>query len=91
MAQSLREPLPTAFDQLASAHKPFRFVQISTDAVYGSRGLEGVFRETTPCAPNSPYSVSRAAADHVARAYCHTFGLPVIVTVTVHAPVTFSG
>lgn len=58
----------------------FRFVQISTDEVYGSLGPEGVFCETTPFAPNSPYAASKAAADHFARAFHHTYGLPVIVT-----------
>lgn len=58
----------------------FRFLQISTDEVFGSLGPEGRFAETSPYAPNSPYSASKAAADHFARAYHRTYGLPVIVT-----------
>jgi dTDP-glucose 4,6-dehydratase len=63
-----------------AARAAFRFVQVSTDEVYGSLGPEGLFREDTPYAPNSPYSASKAAADHLARAWHHTFGLPVVVT-----------
>ncbi len=58
----------------------FRFVNISTDEVYGSLGPSGVFTETTPYAPNSPYSASKASADHFVRAYHHTYGLPTITT-----------
>ncbi|MGI6492815.1 MAG: dTDP-glucose 4,6-dehydratase [Pelotomaculum sp.] len=58
----------------------FRFLQISTDEVYGSLGPQGYFTETTPYAPNSPYSASKAAADHLVRAYYHTYGLPVLTT-----------
>jgi dTDP-glucose 4,6-dehydratase len=58
----------------------FRFLHVSTDEVYGSLGPTGVFSEASPYAPNSPYSASKAAADHFARAYHHTFGLPVLVT-----------
>jgi dTDP-glucose 4,6-dehydratase len=58
----------------------FRFVQVSTDEVYGSLGDDGLFVETTPYAPNSPYSASKAAADHFARAWFRTYGLPVLVT-----------
>ena len=58
----------------------FRFLQISTDEVYGSLGESGAFTELTPMAPNSPYSASKAAADHFARAYHKTYGLPTIVT-----------
>jgi dTDP-glucose 4,6-dehydratase len=57
-----------------------RFVQISTDEVYGSLGPNGKFREDTPLHPNSPYSASKAAADLLALAYHHTFGLPVVIT-----------
>jgi len=57
-----------------------RFLQISTDEVYGSLGKEGRFSETNPLAPNSPYSASKAASDLLARAYWKTFGLPVLVT-----------
>lgn len=58
----------------------FRFLHVSTDEVYGSLGPEGKFTEQTRYAPNSPYSASKAAADHFARAYHHTYGLPVLVT-----------
>jgi dTDP-glucose 4,6-dehydratase len=57
-----------------------RFVQISTDEVYGSLPESGKFSETTPLAPNSPYSASKASADMLAMAYHHTFGLPVVIT-----------
>src|SRR4051812_39237096 len=57
----------------------FRFVQVSTDEVYGSLGPEGCFTETSAYAPSSPYSASKAAADHLAMASWLTYGLPVIV------------
>lgn len=56
------------------------FYQISTDEVYGSLGAEGLFTETTAYAPNSPYSASKAGADHFVRAYHETYGLPVIIS-----------
>lgn len=58
----------------------FRFIHISTDEVYGSLGPAGYFTEETCYAPNSPYSASKASADHLARAYYHTYGLPVMIT-----------
>ncbi len=58
----------------------FRYVQISTDEVYGSLGKDGKFREDSPYAPNSPYSASKAGADHLVRAWHHTYGLPTIST-----------
>ena len=59
----------------------FRFLHVSTDEVFGSLGPDDApFREDTPYAPNSPYSASKAASDHLARAFCHTYGLPVLVT-----------
>jgi dTDP-glucose 4,6-dehydratase len=58
----------------------FRFLHVSTDEVYGSLGSEGRFSETTPYAPNSPYSASKAASDHLVRAWHHTYGLPVLTT-----------
>ena len=58
----------------------FRFLHVSTDEVYGSLGDTGAFREDTPYAPNSPYSASKAASDHLVRAYHHTYGLPVLTT-----------
>jgi dTDP-glucose 4,6-dehydratase len=57
-----------------------RFVQISTDEVYGSLGPTGLFTETTPLAPSSPYSASKAAADLLVLAYVHTFGLNAVIT-----------
>ena len=57
-----------------------KFVQISTDEVYGSLGPEGKFTEQTPLSPNSPYSSSKAAADLMALAFHHTYGLPVVIT-----------
>ncbi len=66
---------------LAGAEKEnFRFLHVSTDEVYGSLGKTGLFTETTPYAPNSPYSASKASADHLVRAYYHTYGLPVLTT-----------
>jgi dTDP-glucose 4,6-dehydratase len=59
----------------------FRFLHVSTDEVYGSLGpRDPAFRETTPFAPNSPYAASKAAADHLVRAYHHTYGLPTLTT-----------
>ncbi|MEZ0470935.1 dTDP-glucose 4,6-dehydratase [Luteimonas salinilitoris] len=58
----------------------FRFLHVSTDEVYGSLGAEGRFTETTPYAPNSPYSASKAASDHLVRAFHHTYGLPTLTT-----------
>ena len=57
-----------------------KFVQISTDEVYGSLGATGLFTETTPLSPNSPYSASKASADLIVRAYHETFGMPVNIT-----------
>jgi dTDP-glucose 4,6-dehydratase len=57
-----------------------RYIQVSTDEVYGSLGPTGYFREDTPLAPSSPYSASKAAADLLVAAYHHTFGLPTIIT-----------
>ena len=58
----------------------FRFLHVSTDEVYGSLGPVGRFSEATPYAPNSPYSASKAASDHLVRAFHHTYGLPVLTT-----------
>jgi dTDP-glucose 4,6-dehydratase len=57
-----------------------RFYQVSTDEVYGSLGDEGLFTETTAYDPRSPYSASKASADHLVRAYWHTYGLPVVLS-----------
>lgn len=57
-----------------------RFHHVSTDEVYGSLGATGLFTETTPYAPNSPYSASKASSDMLARAYHHTYGMPTVIT-----------
>jgi dTDP-glucose 4,6-dehydratase len=57
-----------------------RYVQVSTDEVYGSLGPDGAFTEQTPLAPNSPYAASKAAADLLVRSYHHTFGMPAVIT-----------
>lgn len=62
------------------ARDHFRFLHVSTDEVYGSLGAEGKFAETTAYAPNSPYSASKAASDHLVRAFHHTYGLPTLTT-----------
>jgi len=67
-------------DSAPAARDAFRFLHVSTDEVYGSLGDTGAFTETTPFAPNSPYSASKAASDHLVRAFHHTFGLPVLTT-----------
>jgi dTDP-glucose 4,6-dehydratase len=58
----------------------FRFLHVSTDEVYGTLGSSGQFSEETPYAPNSPYAASKASADHLVRAYFHSYGLPVLIT-----------
>jgi dTDP-glucose 4,6-dehydratase len=64
-----------------SDREDFRFLEVSTDEVYGSLGThDAAFSETTAYAPNSPYSASKAAADHLVRAYHHTYGLPTLTT-----------
>jgi dTDP-glucose 4,6-dehydratase len=73
-ARSFMRTLPGALrDQ-------FRFVHVSTDEVYGTLGAIGAFSEETPYAPNSPYAASKASADHLVRAYTHTYSLPGIIT-----------
>jgi dTDP-glucose 4,6-dehydratase len=65
----------------AGAREDFRFLHVSTDEVYGTLGPDDApFSETTPYAPNSPYSASKAASDHLVRAYHHTYGLPTLTT-----------
>lgn len=63
-----------------AAREAFRFLHVSTDEVYGSLGEEGLFEETTPYDPSSPYSASKAASDHLAKAWQRTYGLPVVVS-----------
>jgi dTDP-glucose 4,6-dehydratase len=79
---SLLEEARAYWDALAPGDKAgFRFLHVSTDEVYGSLGPQDpAFCETTPYAPNSPYSASKAAADHLVRAYHHTYGLPTLTT-----------
>jgi len=62
------------------AHDAFRFHHVSTDEVFGSLGATGVFTEESPYRPNSPYAATKAASDHLVRAWHHTYGLPVIVS-----------
>ena len=79
---SLLEEARAFWGALAEPAKSrFRFLHVSTDEVYGSLGSsDPAFSETTPYAPNSPYAASKAASDHLVRAYHHTYGLPVITT-----------
>ncbi len=67
-------------DLPASIRDDFRFLQVSTDEVFGDLGEEGKFNEMTPYAPNSPYSASKAGGDHLVRAWRHTYGLPTLIT-----------
>ncbi len=67
-------------ETLGTARDTFRLLHVSTDEVYGSLGPTGAFTEETPYEPNSPYSASKAGADHLARAYHATYGLPVLIT-----------
>jgi dTDP-glucose 4,6-dehydratase len=67
-------------DRSEAEREAFRFLHVSTDEVYGSLGPTGLFSETTPYAPNSPYAASKASADHLVRAYHETYGLPALVT-----------
>lgn len=62
------------------ARRAFRFLHVSTDEVYGTLGETGLFSETTPYSPNSPYAASKASADHLVRAWGETFGLQTIIT-----------
>lgn len=79
--------LQTAYKTWMSAPNEFRdgfenarFLHVSTDEVYGTLGKTGLFTETTPYAPNSPYSASKAASDFIVRSYFHTYGMPVVTT-----------
>ncbi len=78
---TLLDAARTYWNGLGDAQKQaFRFVHVSTDEVYGTLGDDDLFTESTPYAPNSPYSASKAASDHLARAWYHTYGLPVVTT-----------
>lgn len=67
-------------NQLKPDFKNARFLHVSTDEVYGTLGDEGLFEETTPYAPNSPYSASKASSDFLVRSYFHTYAMPVVTT-----------
>jgi dTDP-glucose 4,6-dehydratase len=79
---TLLEAALAYWEKLADAEKKsrFRFLHVSTDEVFGSLGETGLFKETTPYDPRSPYSASKAASDHLASAWFHTFGLPVVIS-----------
>lgn len=78
---ALLEASRSYFQKLDSTKKTnFRYVQVSTDEVYGSLGDTGKFHEKLPYQPNSPYSASKAASDHLVRAWFHTYHLPTITT-----------
>ncbi|HUK33993.1 MAG TPA: dTDP-glucose 4,6-dehydratase [Vicinamibacterales bacterium] len=77
LLEAARKHLMTASE---AVRESFRFLHVSTDEVYGTLGAEGLFSEDTPYAPNSPYAASKAAADHLVRAYFHTYRLPVLIT-----------
>jgi dTDP-glucose 4,6-dehydratase len=78
---SLLQAARTLFkDRPADQQAKFRFLHVSTDEVFGSLGHEGFFTETTPYAPNSPYSASKASSDMLVRAWHHTFGLPTLIS-----------
>jgi len=78
----LLEAARAFFSKLSAGEREaFRFLHVSTDEVYGSLGPgDPAFSESSPYAPNSPYAASKAASDHLARAYFHTYGLPVVTT-----------
>jgi len=76
LSRSLQFWKTLSFDE----KEKFRFLHVSTDEVYGSLGKTGAFTESTAYDPHSPYSASKAASDHAARAWFHTYGLPVLVT-----------
>ena len=76
----LTESLAFWKERTAVERARFRFLHVSTDEVFGSLGESGAFDETTPYAPNSPYSASKAGSDHLVRAWHHTYGFPAITT-----------
>jgi dTDP-glucose 4,6-dehydratase len=78
---TLLEAVRTYWRELeVDAKTKFRFLHVSTDEVYGSLGAEGLFHETTPYNPSSPYSASKAASDHLAFAWYRTYGLPTVIS-----------
>ncbi|WP_411766134.1 dTDP-glucose 4,6-dehydratase [Winogradskyella sp. A3E31] len=80
LLEAARKHWMTAPHETKEDCKNNRFLNISTDEVYGSLGEEGLFKETTPYAPNSPYSASKAASDLIVRSYFHTYGMNVVTT-----------
>ncbi len=76
----LQESLRVWRDATGARREAFRVLHVSTDEVFGSLGDEGAFTEDTPYDPRSPYSATKAGSDHLARAWHHTYGLPVLVT-----------
>ena len=76
----LQEALRAWRESTGARRERFRFLHVSTDEVFGSLGDEGAFTEDTPYDPRSPYSATKAGSDHLARAWHHTYGLPVLVT-----------
>ncbi len=81
--QGLNSPLSRGgrgVSENGDSENDFRFLHVSTDEVYGSLGREGHFSETTAYKPNSPYSASKAASDHLVRAWYHTFNVPAVIT-----------
>jgi len=77
LLEAVRDHWKSLGDDLREA---FRFLHVSTDEVYGTLGETGRFTEATPYAPNSPYAASKAASDHLVRAFHHTYGLPTLTT-----------
>ena len=77
---TLLEAARSAWSTCAPASPARRFLHVSTDEVYGSLGETGLFTETTPYDPRSPYSASKASSDHLVSAYHHTYGLPTLIT-----------
>ncbi len=79
--QTLLEAARRYWETLSGdARARFRFLHVSTDEVFGSLGEDGAFNEATPYDPRSPYSASKAASDHLVRAWAHTYGLPVLIS-----------
>jgi len=80
LLEACRDCWLSSGSKVQSSKSEVRFHHVSTDEVYGSLGPTGLFQETTPYAPNSPYSASKAASDMLVRAYHHTYGLPTVIT-----------
>lgn len=80
LLQSAYKTWMTAPNEFIDGFEEARFLHISTDEVYGTLGKTGLFKETTPYAPNSPYSASKASSDFIVRSYFHTYGMPVVTT-----------